>query len=161
MGVLKPTTEAPPNSVLRLIREDKEASLPPPELQTENAPIADWDRGTIPFSRRSVHSFVLNAVKAIGRYGRPVDAHGLWYWHRDGMIRAGVKLLSRYETIVTNRLHAMLLGLMLGRKVHAWDNSYGKLSTYHDAWLRGTPGLTLHQAANHEKQQLQAAGNMY
>lgn len=144
-GVLKATDEAVKGAELHLIRGDKEASLPPSELCAAEQPSVDWDRGTIAISRRVLQRFVLNTVKGIGRYGRPVDAHRLWYWHRDGMIRDGIALFSRHETVVTNRLHAVLLGLLLDRNVLAWDNSYGKLSAYRDSWLSNTPRLRFHQ----------------
>ncbi len=144
-GVLKPTVVAAPGSVLKLIRGDKEASQPPAEFLGSDSATADWDHGTVAAFREVSHPFVLRAVKAIGRYGRPLDAHGLWYWHRDGLIQDGVNLFSRYEIIVTNRLHAILLGLLLGKEVRAWDNSYGKLSAYYEAWLSNVPGLTFSQ----------------
>ena len=161
MGVLRPTAEPTSDSELHLIRADKEGSQPPVELHAANHPTVDWERGTIALSRRVLHPYVLKAVKGIGRYLRPLDAHGLWYWHRDGMIKDGIRLLSPHETIVTNRLHAVILGLLLGRKVHAWDNSYGKLSAYYEAWLSDVPDLTFYQAGHHEeKELLQSAGNV-
>src|SRR6266496_4567 len=158
MGVIKPSSTSPPNSELGLIRNDREGSLPPEELRNSKYPVLDWDHGTIALSRRMSHPVVLRAVKAVGRYGRPLDAHGLWYWHVKGMIGDGVDLLSRYETIITNRLHAILLGLLLGRKVKAWDNSYGKLSGYYDAWLSNVSSLTLYRREPRKHNELQAAG---
>jgi len=155
IGVLKPTSEPEANSELHLIRADKEGSQPPVEFHTGESQTIDWERGTIAPVRRLMHPHVLKVVKGIGRYMRPLDAHGLWYWHRNGMIHDGIKLLSRHETVVTNRLHAILLGLLLGRKVRAWDNSYGKLSAYYDAWLSDIPGLTFYQEANRKAGTLQ------
>lgn len=156
-GVLKATSAADVGSALTLIRADKEASQPPTTLGSAAGAAVDWDRGTIAPFRRRAHPFVLRAVKAIGRYTRPLDAHGLWYWHRDGMIRDGVDLFSRYETIITNRLHALLLGLLLGKPVCAWDNSYGKLSAYYEAWLSDIPSLTFHRLQREEETRLQSA----
>lgn len=47
----------------------------------------------------------------------------------------GITILSAGETVVTDRLHGMLLGLLLGRNVVAVDNKLQKLSRYADAWL--------------------------
>jgi exopolysaccharide biosynthesis predicted pyruvyltransferase EpsI len=52
----------------------------------------------------------------------------------------GVSLLSQGETIVTDRLHAMLLGLQMGRNVIAIDNAHKKLSNYADTWELGKLG---------------------
>lgn len=149
-GLLKPSHQMNRGSVLRLIRRDQEASPVPEELRAAGASVLDWDRGTLGVSRKMVHPFVLRAVKSIGRYARPLDAHGLWYWHRNRLVRDGVNLFSRHETIVTNRLHGVLLGLLLGKEVRAWDNSYGKLSAYYESWLSDIPCLTLGQRRREE-----------
>jgi len=151
-GVLKPTKEAAKNSKLRLMRRDQEASPCPETLSTNGIPMADWDHGTFSISRQLAHRVVVNTVKGVGRYGPPIDLHSLWYWHRDKMIRDGVDLFSVYETIITNRLHAMLLGLLLGRNVSAWDNNYGKLSSYYDSWLHDVPKLKFYRSISTEPQ---------
>jgi exopolysaccharide biosynthesis predicted pyruvyltransferase EpsI len=46
---------------------------------------------------------------------------------------------------VTNRLHAIILGLLLDRSVIAFDNSYGKLSMYYQSWLTGMGSLDFQQ----------------
>lgn len=54
----------------------------------------------------------------------------------------GVELISRGEIVITDRLHAMLMGLQAGRQVVAVDNSNQKLSRYADAWFgRTQPSL--------------------
>ena len=47
----------------------------------------------------------------------------------------GVRMLARGETIITDRLHAMLIGLQIGRSVVAVDNNNQKLSKYADTWF--------------------------
>lgn len=58
-------------------------------------------------------------------------------WERDARLRVqrGVELLAPGRTIVTDRLHAMLLGLQLGRRVIAIDNANGKLTGYARTWF--------------------------
>ncbi len=75
------------------------------------------------------------------RMGYAVDVHRPWYRVRDNLVRSGVEMLSRPQTIYTNRLHAMLLGLLLGREVRWFDNSYGKLSAYVETWLAEAASL--------------------
>jgi pyruvyl transferase EpsO len=144
-GILKPLRRDATKSTLQLVRLDREASARPALLADGNEAAVDWDKGTFSLSRRVIHRLVVNAVKGVGRYGPPSDLHRFWYWHRDKMIQDAIDLFSSSETVVTNRLHAMLLGLLLGRKVIAWDNSYGKLSAYYESWLRDVPGLTFHR----------------
>jgi len=142
-GILKPLAVQQHDSELYLVRQDLEASAPPASLSS-SARTVDWDEGAFSLSRQALHRIIVNFVKGVGRYGPPVDLHGLWYWHRDKMVADGVRLFSRYESVVTNRLHAMLLGLLLQRKVTVWDNSYGKLSSYYESWLGKIPNLKFH-----------------
>ena len=155
LGILKPRQEAAKGSQLKLVREDLEASSAPPALANIKSTVVDWDNGTFSFSRQILHRLLVNTVKGVGRYGPPVDLHGLWYWHRDKMIHDGIDLFSRYDGIVTNRLHAMLLGLLLDRNVSAWDNNYGKLSAYYDSWLHDVPNLEFYRAPSEKCAELE------
>jgi len=58
-----------------------------------------------------------------------------WFADAEARLQTGVGLLSVGETIVTDRLHAMLLALQMGRRVIAIDNANGKLSSYVDTWM--------------------------
>jgi pyruvyl transferase EpsO len=51
-------------------------------------------------------------------------------------LRRGVDVLARGQVVVTDRLHAMILALHIGREVVAVDNSIGKLSAYYETWLK-------------------------
>ncbi|SFS00686.1 Exopolysaccharide biosynthesis protein EpsI, predicted pyruvyl transferase [Microbacterium sp. cf046] len=58
-------------------------------------------------------------------------------WFADAATRlaTGIALLAPGETIVTDRLHAMLIALQMGRRVIAIDNANGKLSSYARTWF--------------------------
>jgi exopolysaccharide biosynthesis predicted pyruvyltransferase EpsI len=56
-------------------------------------------------------------------------------------LRRGAPLIGAARVVVTDRLHAALLGLLMGRAVVALDNFYGKLRRYSAAWFPGMPGL--------------------
>ena len=62
-------------------------------------------------------------------------APDVWMSKAERRFQRGVHFLSRGETIVTDRLHAMLIALQMGRRVIATDNNYGKLSAYAETWL--------------------------
>jgi len=49
-------------------------------------------------------------------------------------LHRGLRLLSRGETIVTDRLHGHILALLLGIPHAVRDNSYGKIADYVAAW---------------------------
>ena len=47
-----------------------------------------------------------------------------------------MKQLGAYKTIYTTRLHAAILGVLLGKKVVFMDNSYGKNRGFYETWLK-------------------------
>ncbi len=61
-------------------------------------------------------------------------------WRRvaNSRLDRGIEILSQGEVIVTDRLHAMLIGLQLGRPVIAIDNNNQKLTKYADTWFGHT-----------------------
>lgn len=62
-----------------------------------------------------------------------------WRWQRDRLVARATTLFARHAAVRSDRLHAVLLGCLLGKDVSIIDNSYGKLSSYFDTWM---PGLT-------------------
>jgi exopolysaccharide biosynthesis predicted pyruvyltransferase EpsI len=54
-------------------------------------------------------------------------------------LRRGVRLLSRGRVVITDRLHAHILCLLLGIPHVLVDNSYGKLSRFFEAWTHDAP----------------------
>lgn len=59
----------------------------------------------------------------------------IWYRYRDALVQKALNLFSPASEICTDRLHAMLLACLLGKRVKFFDNSYGKLARYHRDWL--------------------------
>lgn len=55
---------------------------------------------------------------------------------RPHMVELAVRFLSAYNQVVTTRLHAGILSVLLGIKATIVDNSYGKNSSFYDSWLR-------------------------
>lgn len=49
-------------------------------------------------------------------------------------LRTGCELLAHGRVIITDRLHAHILSLLMGVPNVILDNSYGKLRRFHDAW---------------------------
>ncbi|MDE6020225.1 MAG: polysaccharide pyruvyl transferase family protein, partial [Ruminococcus sp.] len=62
---------------------------------------------------------------------------------KNTLIRQGVKLLEPYKKIYTTRLHAMILGILLNKKVTAFDNTTKKLTTFYHTWLRSDHSVKL------------------
>ncbi|MFN3676006.1 MAG: polysaccharide pyruvyl transferase family protein [Sphingomonas pseudosanguinis] len=64
-------------------------------------------------------------------------------------VERGLRLLSRGDRIVTDRLHGHILALLLGIRHIILDNDYGKVAAYHTAWTAGSP--LVRQAATAEE----------
>jgi pyruvyl transferase EpsO len=48
----------------------------------------------------------------------------------------GVRLLSRGEVVITDRLHGHILSILTGLPNVLLDNSYGKVRSYYESWTR-------------------------
>ncbi|CAL1240840.1 polysaccharide pyruvyl transferase family protein [Candidatus Methylocalor cossyra] len=64
-----------------------------------------------------------------------------WYWYklRDRVVKRAQSLFSRYEIIMTDRLHGLILASLLSKRTLFQDNAYGKLSRYVNTWLSDSP----------------------
>lgn len=65
--------------------------------------------------------------------------------------KVGVEHISKYSRIFSNRLHGVILALLLEKEVYVLDNSYGKNSQYYNTWLKDTTNvhlLTTHSSFN-------------
>ncbi len=57
-------------------------------------------------------------------------------------VRRGVQVLSRGQTVVTDRLHGHILSLLLGIPHFVVGDRYGKMRGFYDAWTRDAPLAT-------------------
>lgn len=136
--ILKYARKRAPKDVLLFMRADKELvsgniHIPEPAYDTHDwLPMQD-EAIERPFYRlRNRGRQVLSFSKSLqARYTEWL--YGAMY--RRIMTTSGLKQLSAYKKIYTTRLHAMILGGMLGREVYFIDNTYRKLSSYYDTWL--------------------------
>lgn len=118
----------PTQRVVRLSRADIESASQPGQRSV------DWSRDPLKLAVPWWFSWRTKQLPAIQLlYNRQPT---WWMRKAEDRFQRGVKLLSVGETIVTDRLHAMLIGLQMGRKVVARDNSNGKLSRYINTWFR-------------------------
>jgi len=117
------------------LRRDKEASSAPAGMTDAFAKSSvDW-RDIVSSRHTALAGSVYFLLKNCGRILPPSMNASMWYAMRDSMVEDAVKYFSCHDRVYTNRLHAMILALLLGRDVTAFDNSYGKLSRYIATWL--------------------------
>jgi pyruvyl transferase EpsO len=53
----------------------------------------------------------------------------------------GIHLLRKGHVVITDRLHGMILALLLRKPIIALDNDYGKLSRFYNTFLKRVPGI--------------------
>jgi exopolysaccharide biosynthesis predicted pyruvyltransferase EpsI len=124
----------PEVDVCYLMRTDKERALDPPAGRPEySARVVDW----LTESRLSVQIHRLGGVVRGLRRGcrHRMGLRREWY---DAVARArvarGCRLLSSGRVVITDRLHAHVLSLLLGIPHAVLDNTYGKLRRFLDVW---------------------------
>ncbi|HEY4134819.1 MAG TPA: polysaccharide pyruvyl transferase family protein [Alphaproteobacteria bacterium] len=132
--------KAPGRNTLIFAREDKESRpLSVPGEEPARASV-DWDH-LVGFQEKAAFYTLIKLHQKRGTLGGRFSLHPAWRLFRNRLIAKGVRFLGGYDRIVTNRLHMGLLGLLLGRQVTMADNTYGKLSNYHSAWLSDLPDV--------------------
>lgn len=58
-------------------------------------------------------------------------------------MRRGIRILSRGQFVVTDRLHAHILSILLGKKHIIFDNNNKKLSGFYKEWTHSASGVHL------------------
>lgn len=140
IGAIKPPQPAD-LKVLSLIREDQESILPE-TLALDHLPqpsaVVDWPREQRSRRRplnRLPHS-VRRFLPAPLQGDEPISPAAFERVARARLNR-GLRILSRGEMVLTDRLHAHILSILLGKPHIALDNSYRKIGNFSDAWTRG------------------------
>ena len=67
----------------------------------------------------------------------------LWNILAQARMARGVALLQRGRVVITDRLHAHILSVLLGKPHALIDNSYGKIRNYYHAWTEAYSGSRL------------------
>lgn len=63
---------------------------------------------------------------------------------KNNLVKQACKFLSPYGSVVTTRLHAMILSVLLHKNVEYIDNTTGKLSAFADTWLKECENIKLY-----------------
>jgi pyruvyl transferase EpsO len=132
---------APDVDVLYLMRTDRERALATATgLPNHTSRVADW----LVESRFSVRVHRALGTAQAFRRGWP-SSGGMRCARYDAAARArlarGRRLLASGRVVITDRLHAHILSLLLGIPHAVLDNSYGKLTRFLDIWTGRAPGV--------------------
>jgi pyruvyl transferase EpsO len=137
--LLRPIASAPRGRFTYIARTDGEALVSVKGSDPTDS--RDWAvEGRRPLLRQLAHCALANfpAPSAITTLGSSRAMH-----RNEERLRGGVRVLSTGEAIVTDRLHAALLGMQIDRRVFATDNVTGKLGRYFHTWNIGADQVTM------------------
>lgn len=98
-------------------------------------PVQDWLTPGAP--ERSLERIAAQIRERLGPWpsiSAPLK-RAMWNELANERVRRGIRLLSHGSVVVTDRLHAMILALQLGKTVVFVDNSYGKLGAVRSTWF--------------------------
>jgi pyruvyl transferase EpsO len=134
VGLIQQRFPPPSRSTLRLLRRDKESLT----VGVEKALADDSTDWASAESLNGGHDQDLFDLKRCGldtkgALGGDFDAVS---WRR---LCGAVELFASAEQIVSDRLHAHILCLLMGKKHVMLDNSYGKLGDFHATWEAPEP----------------------
>lgn len=131
----------PRQATLLFLRADKE-EYPFVYSSAAGQKSLDWGNIIDPLDR-ATFTALLRWHRHHDRILPRTEIYALWRLYRDHLINKATRLVSDYDSVVTNRLHMALMGLLMGRRVAMSDNSYGKLSAYHSCWLKEIPAAEM------------------
>lgn len=117
------------HGTLTFMRLDREA-----QDATDRAHSLDWPALITPLTYALAGAWIYTLRFNPSPSLQPALMRG-WGQHRDRIIRHSANVFRQYARVRTDRLHALILGCLLGKPVVMKDNNYGKLSSYCDAWM--------------------------
>lgn len=121
-----------PGSVLYLRRTDKEYN-PNNAVNIQATTVSDWPTMTAPVLTDRIYPHCVAVMKLLNMPG-VCNMIGR-RCARDRYVGIGAGFIARYESIITTRLHTMILSVLVGRPVRYIDNKSGKLSAFAETWL--------------------------
>ena len=127
------------NEVLFLLRTDKERTRTAGGLapdMPDNAVVADWTGREDCLYQKVRRRTTATSILRLGH--RVLDKNRrrelLYRNLATSRLHRGLRLLSSARAVITDRLHAHILCMLLGLPHIALDNSYGKVSGFIEAW---------------------------
>ncbi|MCQ2286666.1 MAG: polysaccharide pyruvyl transferase family protein [Bacteroidales bacterium] len=145
----KPFIKSTTNKVLYAKRNDPElAQINQDDDILHNADIHDWPTMEKTSFADKIIGYVEGCIYYISRINFFQSFDKLRdllrdKYHRNHLIRVGIKFLSKYKIVYSTRLHIMVLSAMLEKKVFLLDNSYGKNVNLYNTWLKDVDNIEL------------------
>ncbi len=129
---------------LFLKRNDKESNSSITKIEVDTT--IDWDNITGKYGLYIIKKF-FKTLRFSKRYKikllRTITIR-LWIKYSEFLTHRAIKLFSKYENVLTDRLHAHLLSCLMNKKNIVLDNSYGKNYSYIQLWTLESPYVMLY-----------------
>lgn len=133
---IEPGSALTPQGMLRISRTDDEKSATNEDADLNVLTTTDWP-DLLGDSERHIDSFrrAMRATHKVGfsRIGNRLLKES-WARYSAKLIDNAVNLFARHEHVFTDRLHGHILACLMDKPNTVIDNSYGKNSTYVNAW---------------------------
>jgi exopolysaccharide biosynthesis predicted pyruvyltransferase EpsI len=124
--------------------ESRDGGLRDLSLPGRSVEVADWQDSSPAGLRRQTRLLARIGHSGWGGIGA-IQRMQLRLFDRLAEVRVaeGARLLSRGRVVVTDRLHAHILCVLMGIPHVVLDNNYGKISQFIGCWHAGRPGMHL------------------
>lgn len=157
-------SQAPDCDVLLLLRNDAESITDRSQnvfsdIQHE---VTDWTLNTVDQCLWAVYRMPENIARVVTPLRNRLQGSIQWSYGRAAHLnlRGARRTLSRGRILVTDRLHGMFLGALMGIPTIAMDNANGKISAIFSDYIQSFPDVymvdTLSEAAAKAKELLAA-----
>lgn len=109
--------------------------------------IKDWPGFEGKYNLPNVFMKILMKLSALNPFWRKIYAKPLDMIMQNiikpNLIYKGIEMLKPYKYIYTTRLHAMILGILLGKTIFILDSKTKKISDYYHTWLDNNESITI------------------
>jgi pyruvyl transferase EpsO len=135
-----PRRRRPDVDILWLRRNDRESAGGGDAVVPSDVLACDWLDHRVPMLRRIrtlLRPLAAREPRSLSLMNRALAA--AYDYQARQRLQEGCRLLSRGRVVITDRLHAHILCLLLGIPHVLLDNSYGKVRQVHEAWTADAP----------------------
>jgi pyruvyl transferase EpsO len=89
--------------------------------------------------------------------GNIMPLQQIWVHLSDQLVDKALSLYSEFGQVVTSRLHGHILACLLDKPNVLLDNSYGKNSSYYEAWTHSIPHAVLDSKIRKEEAEIESS----